>query len=141
MSISISEAARRWGVGRETIYRKHRKSEISFIEGDPPTIDAAEMLRVFGEPGQKKAAAKAKAGDLAAQVRAEVQLDAQKAEIERLKSELASAKNELDKERDDAKKEREKVLDLLASQQRLIESQTRKPTLLERIGFRRGVAG
>lgn len=138
MSISISEAARRWGVGRETIYRKQRKGDISFNEGDPPTIDPAEMLRVFGEPGEKKAAAKAKTGDIAAQVRAEVQLDAQKAEIERLKAELASAKNDLERERDDAKKEREKVLDLLASQQRLIESQTRKPTLLERIGFRRG---
>ena len=48
MLISISEAARRWGVGRETIARRRRKGEITF-EGKPSTIDVAEMIRVFGE--------------------------------------------------------------------------------------------
>ena len=137
MSTSISEAARRWAVGRETIYRKHRKGEISFIEGTPPTIDPAEMLRVFGEPGEKKKKTPATPGAAAA-VRTEIELDAAKAEIDRLQSELASAKGDLDKERDESRKEREKVLDLLASQQRLIENQSRKPTLLERMGFKRG---
>lgn len=47
MSITISEAARRWGCGRETIYRRQRAVELSFASTEPPTVDAAEMVRVF----------------------------------------------------------------------------------------------
>ena len=41
------------GWSRETIYRKHRAGELSLASAEPPTIDPAEMIRLFGEPKPK----------------------------------------------------------------------------------------
>lgn len=138
MAITISEAARRWGVGRETIYRKNRKGEISFT-GEPPTVEVTEMIRVFGEPGSKKPTPSAdNAGvDVAAQARADAERETLKAEVERLRMDLATAQQDLRGERDDARKDRERLHELLLSQQRMIEASTKGPTLLEWIGFKR----
>ena len=134
MGISISEAARRWGVGRETIYRKQRAGELSFATTEPPTIDGSEMLRVFGEPKPKRD--KGAGGDVAL-ARVEVERDHLKAEADRLRAELATAKQEFYVDRDDARKERDRLLDMLASQQRLLESQARRPSMIERLFGRR----
>lgn len=48
MKISISEAAKRWGVSRTTVYQKINDGELS--RGSDKKIDVSEMLRVFGEP-------------------------------------------------------------------------------------------
>ena len=53
--LNISEAARRWGKSRQTIYsylNDGRLSGISDKEGNT-LIDTSEMIRVFGEPGDK----------------------------------------------------------------------------------------
>lgn len=135
MGISISEAARRWGVGRETIYRKQRAGELSFATTEPPTIDGSEMLRVFGEPKPKRD--KGAGGDPVLMARVEAERDQLKAEADRLRAELATAKQEFYVERDDARKERDRLLDMLASQQRLLESQARRPSMIERLFGRR----
>lgn len=52
MIISVTKAAKEWGVSRTTIYHKVNNGELS--RGSDKKIDTSEMLRVFGEPLSKK---------------------------------------------------------------------------------------
>ena len=52
MNISVTKAAKEWGVSRTTIYQKVNNGELSRTADKK--IDTAEMLRVFGEPLSKK---------------------------------------------------------------------------------------
>ena len=52
MIISVTKAAKEWGVSRTTIYQKVNDGELSRTADKK--IDTAEMLRVFGEPLSKK---------------------------------------------------------------------------------------
>ena len=52
MNISVTKAAKEWGVSRTTIYQKVNDGELS--RAADKKIDTAEMLRVFGEPLSKK---------------------------------------------------------------------------------------
>ena len=49
-SFSLSEAARMWGVSRATINRYRKNGKISVTaDGSAVTVDASEMIRVFGQ--------------------------------------------------------------------------------------------
>ena len=52
MNISVTKAAKEWGVSRTTIYQKVNDGELSRTADKK--IDSAEMLRVFGEPISKR---------------------------------------------------------------------------------------
>ena len=52
MNISVTKAAKEWGVSRTTIYQKVNDGELS--RTSDKKIDVSEMLRVFGEPISKK---------------------------------------------------------------------------------------
>ncbi|AMN51073.1 plasmid replication DNA-binding protein [Psychrobacter sp. P2G3] len=52
MNISVTKAAKEWGVSRTTIYQKISNGELS--RHSDKKIDPSEMLRVFGEPILKK---------------------------------------------------------------------------------------
>lgn len=52
MNISVTKAAKEWGISRTTIYQKVNDGELSRTADKK--IDTAEMLRVFGEPLSKK---------------------------------------------------------------------------------------
>ena len=52
MNISVTKAAKEWGVSRTTIYQKINDGELS--RNADKKIDTSEMLRVFGEPISKK---------------------------------------------------------------------------------------
>ena len=52
MNVSLTKAAKEWGVSRTTIYQKINDGELS--RTSDKKIDTAEMLRVFGEPVSKK---------------------------------------------------------------------------------------
>ena len=52
MIISVTKAAKEWGVSRTTIYQKVNDGELS--RNADKKIDTSEMLRVFGEPVSKK---------------------------------------------------------------------------------------
>lgn len=52
MIISVTKAAKDWGVSRTTIYQKINDGELSRTADKK--IDTSEMLRVFGEPVTKK---------------------------------------------------------------------------------------
>lgn len=49
VKLSISEAARRAGIQRQTLYRKIKSGAISTVQGDDgqPLIDLSELARVF----------------------------------------------------------------------------------------------
>ncbi|MGP5225946.1 plasmid replication DNA-binding protein [Psychrobacter aquimaris] len=50
--MSVTKAAKEWGVSRTTIYQKINYGELSRTADKK--IDTSEMLRVFGEPVSKK---------------------------------------------------------------------------------------
>ena len=52
MNISVTKAAKQWGVSRTTIYQKINDGEL--CRTSDKKIDVSEMLRVFGEPISKK---------------------------------------------------------------------------------------
>ena len=52
MNISVTKAAKEWGISRTTIYQKISDGELSRTADKK--IDTSEMLRVFGEPVVKK---------------------------------------------------------------------------------------
>lgn len=52
MNISVTKAAKTWGVSRTTIYQKVNDGELS--RNSDKKIDPSEMLRVFGEPVLEK---------------------------------------------------------------------------------------
>src|SRR5690606_40025711 len=52
MNISVTKAAKEWGISRTTIYQKVNDGEISRTADKK--IDVSEILRVFGEPISKK---------------------------------------------------------------------------------------
>ncbi len=52
MNISVTKAAKDWGVSRTTIYQKINDGELSRTADKK--IDTSEMIRVFGEPATKK---------------------------------------------------------------------------------------
>ena len=52
MNISVTKAAKEWGISRTTIYQKVNDGELS--KTADKKIDVSEMLRVFGEPIFKK---------------------------------------------------------------------------------------
>ncbi|WP_350562799.1 plasmid replication DNA-binding protein [Psychrobacter sp. CAL346-MNA-CIBAN-0220] len=52
MHISVTKAAKEWGVSRTTIYQKVNDGGLS--RTSDKKIDTSEMLRVFGEPVSKK---------------------------------------------------------------------------------------
>ena len=52
MIISVTKAAKEWGISRTTIYQKVSDGDLSRTADKK--IDTSEMLRVFGEPVSKK---------------------------------------------------------------------------------------
>ena len=52
MEITVSEASKRWGITRQTIYKKIRQGKLSQLQNKK--IDVAEMVRVFSEPSVNK---------------------------------------------------------------------------------------
>ena len=52
MEITVSEASTRWGITRQTIYKKIRQGKLSQLQNKK--IDVAEMVRVFSEPSVNK---------------------------------------------------------------------------------------
>ena len=52
MNISVTKAAKEWGISRTTIYQKVNNGQLSRTADKK--INTSEMIRVFGEPVSKK---------------------------------------------------------------------------------------
>ena len=125
--ITISEAARQGFSTRPTIYRKLKSGSLTATEDSAgnKVVDVADLVALFGEPGEKPAIKKSQKDGEGALLLQE-RLETQKSEIERLKAELASAHQEARQDKDDASKERDRLLGIVESHQRLIEDMTKE---------------
>ena len=123
MIISIREAARRWHVGRETIYRRQLAGQLCFATIDPPTIEASEMLRVFGEPKPERLRPKPN-GNTVALARIEAVCDTLKTELNQLKADVAKTNEELRAALNEAGNKREQFPRPVTIQQQPVAHQT-----------------
>jgi flagellar motility protein MotE (MotC chaperone) len=119
--ITISEAARHGYAARPTIYRHIKSGKLSIIEeGDQKLIDVVELVRVYGEPGGKKA----QDGAADAQVAVlESERDRLKGDLERMEARLREAEEETRAEREKAEKERDRLLGIVENAQKQLEDQ------------------
>jgi hypothetical protein len=119
LKLTIAEAARQWHIGREAIYRKQLRGELKFTTSDPPSIESAEMLRVFGKPSPPKSAS-----DPAILSRVEASLEGLREPIDNLVTQLVALKQDFQAERDEIRRARDFLLDLLASHKKTVDDQS-----------------
>jgi len=117
--LTPTEAAKAGFASRPTIYRRIKEGALTVHkEGNGrKLIDAADLVRVFGEPG---GAEDKTAGDIS---KAAIELDQAKAETEQLRKELAEAHKQAANDRQDAAKERDRLLTIVENSQKLIADQ------------------
>jgi len=123
--ITISEAAKRGFASRPTLYRAIKDGRLTaHQDGDKKTLDIADLVKVFGEPGPKPAPV-AKLDEAVMLGRLEADRDRLAGEADRLRRERDQARREATEERDQARQERDRLLGLVEATQKLLEDQSR----------------
>ena len=123
--ITISAAAKRGFSSRPTLYRALADGRLTaHQDGDRKTIDLADLVKVFGEPGSKPVAA-AKLDEAIGLGRLEADRDRLAEDVDRLRRERDQARREAAEERDQARQERDRLLGLVEATQKLLEDQSR----------------
>ena len=124
--ITISAAAKRGFASRPTLYRAIKDGRLTaHLEGDKKTLDLADLVKVFGEPGSKPAAP-AKLDDALDRGRLEADRDRLAEEVDRLRRERDQARREATEEREQARQERDRLLGLVEATQKLLVDQSRE---------------
>jgi len=124
--ITISQASKRGFASRPTLYRAIKDGRLTAVQdGDRKTIDLADLVTVFGEPGPKTTSA-AKLDEAVGLGRLEADRDRLSAEVDRLRQERDQARREAGEERDLARQERDRLLGLVEATQKLLEDQSRQ---------------
>jgi hypothetical protein len=116
--LTLSEAARRWGKSRQTLYEHNKGGRLSFsaFPNGEPGIDYSEMLRAYGEPGsaprrvRQDKVASAVQTNTGGEAVLSARLDATLEMLEQTRQELAAAR---DRE--------QRLLGILEQQTRLLE--------------------
>ena len=135
--ITISEAAKRGFASRPTLYRAIKDGRLTaHQDGDKKTLDLADLVKVFGEPGPKPAPV-AKLDEALQLGRLEADRARLAEEVDRLRRERDQARREASEERDQARQERDRLLGLVEATQKLLEDQSRD----RRRGWRRLFGG
>lgn len=107
MRITISKAAKVGYASRPTIYRKIDSGELqTHVEAGQKKLDVADLVRVFGEPGERNVVTTADAKALATQA----ENDQLKQELLQAKAALADKERALEDARVSAEKERDRLL-------------------------------
>jgi len=107
MRITISEAAKVGYASRPTIYRKIDSGELqTHVEAGQKKVDVADLVRVFGEPGERNVVTTADAKALATQA----ENDQLKQELLQAKAALADKEKALEDARVSAEKERDRLM-------------------------------
>jgi len=102
--ITITEAAKSFDVSRSTLYEKVKAGELS--RNSDKLIDTADLLRLFGEPGQSKRAYSNGAQQNTTNALASEFLDVIKSkdeDIATLRAQLDDTKNRLNEQREAAR--------------------------------------
>jgi len=124
--ITISEAAKRGFSSRPTLYRAIKDGRLTaHQEGDRKTLDLADLVKVFGEPGSKPPPPAAKLDEALDRGRLEADRDRLAEEVDRLRRERDQARREGAEEREHARQERDRLLGLVEATQKLLEDQSR----------------
>lgn len=107
MRITISKAAKVGYASRPTIYRKIDSGELqTHVEAGQKKLDVADLVRVFGEPGERNVVTTADAKALATQA----ENDQLKQELLQARAALADKERALEDARVSAEKERDRLL-------------------------------
>lgn len=122
--LSISEAARRAGVERPALYRRMKKGELSRETGPDgkPVIDLSELCRLYPDAATEPSARQA-AIQPAIQPDDTFSTKLLQAKIEALQEQIRLIERERDTladDRADLRTERDKLLDVVASQTRML---------------------
>lgn len=117
MKLSISEAARRAGVDRGTIYHKLKKGELSKEIGDDgkPVIELSELARLYPH------AVGGSTGGL--NTDQQMPTPSNNSVLERENELLRERIDALERDKDDLRSERDKLLDIAQAHTRLLTDQ------------------
>lgn len=108
--LTLSEAAREWGITRQTLRNREKKGDLTVDRSDKkaPKIDTSEMMRVFGEAGQKAAKAENSNQHLPQADQSEL--------VDALRDQIASLERQLER----ANENESQLIQTLNSQTRLL---------------------
>ncbi len=125
--ITITEAAKRGFASRPTLYRAVKDGRLTaHQDGDRKTLDLADLVKVFSEPGARAPAEKPDRAEAIELGHLEVDRARLSEEVNRLRRERDQARREATEERDQARLERDRLLGLIEATQKLLEDQSRE---------------
>jgi len=127
--ISISEAARRGYAARMTIYRAIKDGRLTpQLEGSKKLLDIADLVSVFGEPGEKPEVAVGESDGAVLSER-----DLLREENDRLRRDLETSRREVTDEREHGRKREDELLEMVKATQKLLEDQTSSKGIFKRL--------
>jgi len=137
MRVTVTEAAKTGFASRPTIYREIKAGRLAVHEdGKRKVIDVADLVRIFGEPGEAPKPSINQTKEAAITLtKLELEREQLQVENERLRRETEIARREASEERDIARKERDRLLGMLEASHKLLEDQSkvRQKSLIQRI--------
>jgi len=121
--VTILQAAKAGYASRQTIYRKTNAGELPVHEiGGKKLVDVADLIRVFGEPGENKGDAGALTGPaVTARAIADQEVERMRSDLTAAEAELREARDRIEAQGDDARKERDRLLGLVEDGNKRIE--------------------
>jgi hypothetical protein len=133
--ITVVEAVKAKYTSRPTLYRAIKQGKISTqvnVKGTK-TVDVADLIRQFGEPGEPHAPAEVSQTLSTAALESEI--ERLKAENDQLKHDASEGRREAKDERDEAAAERKQLYGLVETAQKQIEDLSKKDTDAEKPGL------
>lgn len=118
--ITITEAAKQKYKSRSQINKDVRSGRLSsFEERGRKVVDVADLIKLYGEPGSKEAAAPVPTTKVDANLDREN--EELKAELLQIKAELADARRTIDDKDKASTEERQKFMELVENSQKQLE--------------------
>jgi hypothetical protein len=133
--ITVVEAVKAKYTSRPTLYRAIKQGKIStqVNQRGTKTVDVADLIRQFGEPGEPYVPAEV-SQTLSTAAR-DAEFERLKAENDQLKHEASEHRREAKDARDEAAAERNRLYGLVETSQKQIEDLSKKDTDAEKPGF------
>jgi len=121
--VTILQAAKAGYASRQTVYRKVNAGELPVHEvGGKKLVDVADLIRVFGEPGENKGDAGALTGPAVAdRAIADQDIDRLRADLTAAEAELRESRDKIEAQGDDARHERDRLLGLVEDGNKRLE--------------------
>ena len=140
--ITVLQAHRAGYASRATIYRRINLGKLSVHEiGGTTLVDVADLVRLFGEPGEKKGEPEKLQGpDVATRAKLEAAVELLEAELLAANRDRDEAQRRASDVQDKAEAERDRLLAIVETTQRLLEDQS-KERETQRKGFWRRLVG